>query len=121
MKMGGLGGGLAVTAKNAVVERIRTALNVRFEYASRSDKPNEPFDDFQRVIRHVSVRASHLRWSARESGKGKLAVGAEDQVFEATLTVTVLGRETKYYCKGFFAPKGSADQGVEIQSFRREG
>ena len=110
-----------MTAKNAVVERIRTALNVRFEYASRSDKPNEPFAEFQRVVRDVSVRASYVRWSARESDKGKLAVGAEDQVFEVTLTVVVLGREIKYYCKGFFAPKGFADQGVEIQSFRREG
>ncbi len=107
-------------AKNAVVKRIRAALSVRFEYASRSDKPNEPPADFINAVMNATARVSNLRWSPRESNKAVMTAGAEDEVFEFNLTIRVLVTVKTFYCKGFFAPKGSVAQGVEIQSFRRE-
>lgn len=110
-----------MTAKSAVIERIRAALLVRYEYSSRSDKPNEPPADFLTVMSNATVKAAKLRWSPRQSDKGVLAVGAEDEVFEFDLTIMTFAGTKTFYCKGFFSPKGSAiPQGVEIQSFRRK-
>ena len=88
------------------------ALSVRLEYRAGATAERAAADFSSTPSRSATAR--HLATcggSPRESDKGIMAAGAEDDVLEFNLTIRVLVTVKTFYREGFFAPKGISHPG----------
>ena len=88
-------------------------------WEDRTNPPNLDVADFKIFIAQRQAEIEQLSWHPRQSGCDIHDWIGEDNIFQGYMTKNELGKTTVFYIKGFFWPKKSKQQGVEIQSFRR--
>lgn len=101
------------------IERLKAAGSLELVFWDDPNKnpPNLSRAEFERAL--PTIPQVQVKWSQRDSDKGKYGKTGEDQVFMFEFEVTSGRLVSTFYVKGFFFNKDDL-KGVEIQSFRRE-
>ena len=87
-------------------------------WEERQEPPNLSIQEFRRVLPLIHSSTTPL-WEPRKSTQGKYGKTGEKQVFKFDFQMTLLGKQRKFFIKGYFFEIGNL-RGVEIQSFRKK-
>lgn len=98
--------------------KLRLASSSNLVVSERTDKSNLSAGVFRKLIGQIPS-TTKVNYEQRQSRKGPFGGTGEDQVFFFVFSVTLLGKSTSYYVKGFFFHRGKIE-GVYLQSFRKQ-
>ena len=107
-----------------LIERLKNSIsNGKLCYWTRAQ--NETLDVMKTVVMSA-LKIERQQKKPREQGCNNHGLEhnqkAEDDVYDGTIDVTTIGKTIRFYIKCFFWKKSDRqlDQGVTIQSFKRE-
>lgn len=105
-------------AKLPFVRKLQLAALAELDYwEDRRDPPNLSIQEFRSLLNYIPA-GLQPSWRERESSSGPHGDTGETQVFKFEFEVSILGRRSRYFVKGYFFDADRC-RGVTIQSFRR--